>query len=322
VPVNLKFFLAPLAGYTDLPFRNACRRYGCKFAFTPLIDSGSVVYDNPKNEKLLMRGKFDSWLGLQLLGNNPKHLAVAIKKLAKYKYDVIDFNMGCPVPKVIKRGCGAVLYLDLDLAVECLRTMVMVSSVPVTAKIRIISEDNLETNLVYAKRLEDTGISALTVHGRIHEKKYGGEVYTDIISEIREMLYIPVIANGGIFTCSDALDLACSTGCTQLMIARGAIGNPWIFREVCGGKTPSHLELCQELERHLAEMVEFWGEEVAMRTGRKIANAYLHGRGYRRQLRVQMAQIGCWNEFLGIVKQLSDEGPTDGYYKCNKGNIL
>ncbi|MCF7854520.1 MAG: tRNA-dihydrouridine synthase family protein [Candidatus Pacebacteria bacterium] len=307
--------MAPLSGYTDLPFRRACRRYGCYYAFTPLVEAGAVVHAShrPRTESLLIRGEDEPWLGIQLLGSSPDRIGKAVRLLGARRYEVMDFNMGCPVRKVTGRGAGVALCYEPSLAVECLHAMMENTTLPVTAKIRIVTADDAESTVKLAVRLAEAGIQALTVHGRTREQVYSGAVASDVIRRVQEALRIPVIANGGVMDGETAAQLRISSGCSRLMVARGAIGNPWIFQQAAGGteqwRGPSHEEICDEVERHVRGLVGLYGEYGGMRNARKIILAYLVGRGYRRHRRNQAKDLSTLSEFAGFMRGIRQEGP-------------
>ncbi len=305
-----KAILAPLSGYTDVPFRQACRRHGCHYAFTPLVDAASLVYRNPRNTTLLLRAKDEPWLGLQLLGGSAELLAKATSMVADYDFDLIDLNMGCPVLKVTKRGAGAGLSMDIERARRCVEAVLSNSRVPVTAKIRILSAKDPAPTIKLARALEECGIAALTIHGREWEKIYSGPVAFEVIRAVREALKIPVIANGGVFDWVSAQELRERTGCRYVMIARGAIGNPWIFRELCEEREvlPSSEEVCEEMELHVRGMVELYGESVAMRNARKIILAYMKGRGFKRVWRAGVSAIWTMADFQRLLDKARTEG--------------
>jgi nifR3 family TIM-barrel protein len=302
--------LAPLCGYTDLPFRRACRQQGCRYAFTPLVDAGSLIYNHDVNDLLLRRGGDEPWLGVQVLGTNPEHIGEAVRLIAsRHNYfDVIDLNLGCPVPKVVKKGAGAAMGRNLEAAVRSIEKMVAASPVPVTAKTRIVNETDPELTVRLALALEAAGIQALTLHGRILEEKYSGPVFGDMIRAVREAVRIPVIANGGVFNRQTADCLRQRTGCSHLMIARGAIGNPWIFRELYSEEAlplPAHDEICTVMEEHVLGMAEFYGEEAGLRNARKVMLAYLASRGYASHFRAEaslICTVAQFREFLARVK--------------------
>ena len=306
--------LAPLSDYTDYPFRQACRRVGCRLAFTPLIDVGSLVYNRPANRHLLYRGADEPWLGVQILGANPRFFETAVKMLNDESFDVLDLNLGCPMPKVTKRGAGAALGSDLPAALMCLEMMTRFSRFPVTAKMRVLSAEDPEPTVKFALALQEAGVQALTVHGRLWQMIYSGPVAFSVLRAVREALRIPVIANGGVFDAASAEELRRETGCTRVMVARGAIGNPWIFRELAataGAAKPSAMELCDTIATHVSGMVDFYGENQGLRCARKIMHGYLHGRGYRHTLKEQVSHLATVTAFADFMGRLREEIPAE-----------
>ncbi len=313
--------LAPLAGYTDVPFRRACRRYGCHFAFTPLIEAGFLVHSRDVlSDQSLQRAPDEEWLGLQLLGSSPERLAKATQLLANSNYDLIDFNMGCPVPKVTRRNAGAALCHNPRLAMECLRAICDNTDRPVSVKIRVLDLHDSVPTVALAVKLAGLGIQALTVHGRTWQQIYSGPVATEVIRDIASELEIPVIANGGVMSTDDAEELRDRSGCSRIMVARGAIGNPWIFREIAGRRpySPSHSELCDQVREHVQGMVEIYGEDAGMRCARKVIQAYLGGRGYRSTRRMQAGQLATLAEFTAFMGELQVDGPSLRSGSCNE----
>jgi len=304
--------MAPLSGYTDVAFRAACRRYGCEYAFTPLLDAGSLVYRNPLQARALTRAPDEPWLGVQLLGSEPEILGEAVLRLNEQPFDLLDLNLGCPVPKVTKRGAGIALATNLELALRCVESVVKVSRMPVTVKTRVLSGNDPEPTLRLARALEHRGIAALTIHGRVWQQIYSGRVAVEVIRAVRDAVGIPVIANGGVFDRQSGLELSEKTGCRRIMIARGAIGNPWIFRELQapGAVPPSHPEVCDQIERHVLDMVAHYGEETGMRNARKIILAYLTGRGYRRLRRRAVTGLRTMAAFRELLTVVREEGPS------------
>lgn len=305
--------LAPLSDYSDYPFRRACRRHGCRFAFTPLIDAGCLVYGRDAARQLAFRGTDEPWLGVQLLGADPRLLAEGARLLNDGPFEVLDFNMGCPMPKVTRRGAGAALGADLDRSRACLEAILTHSRFPVTAKIRVLSPADPEPTVRYAQALAATGIRALTVHGRVLQAIYAGPVAMHVIRAVRDALAIPVIANGGVFGRDSAAALRRGTGCGRIMIARGAIGNPWVFRELLAPgpvPPPTHAELCAELELQVLGMVEREGERNGLKCARKILHAYLKGRGYRHLFRDRASHIATVAEFTQFLQELRAETPA------------
>ncbi len=310
--------LAPLAGYTDEPFRRVCHRCGCRFAFTPLVDAQAVVHAAERNRTLLHRGDNEPWLGVQLLGANPDTLEKAARTLNEREFEVLDFNLGCPVPKVRKRGAGAALGEQLDLAARCIDTLCRVSRFPVTAKIRVLDFENPEPTLELARRLVDAGIRMLTVHGRLTQQYYSGPIALSVLRALHDALPIPVVANGGVFSAVDAEQVRSRTGCSRIMLARGAIGNPWIFAELARNRPhiPTHYDIRSCVQEHVTGMVELYGETVALRNARKIIAAYLQGRGYPSHLRYDAMQLNTTREFRAFMHQLRATFPDTRPCPC------
>ncbi len=307
-----RVYLAPLAGYTDLPFRRACRAQGCRYAFTALVDAGALAYRNPHNEAILRRGEEEVWLGTQLLGADPELIVRAARLLNERQFEVVDFNLGCPVRKVTQRGAGAALGLDRERALRCVAALVATSVHPVTAKIRVLDERNPAPTVALARGLAECGVRAIAVHGRVVERIYAGPVACPVIAAVREAVPVPVIANGGIFARGDAEELARLTGCRWLMVARGAIGNPWIFRELAdpAAPRPGNEEICAAVREHVEGMIPLYGERNALRNARKIILAYLVGRGYPRELRARVTSLATRAEFLDLWQQIREQGPS------------
>ncbi|MFW5996508.1 MAG: tRNA dihydrouridine synthase [Verrucomicrobiota bacterium] len=300
--------LAPLAGYSDQAFRNAARRYGCRYAFTPLAEAGMLVYGTETyHQASLLRAPEESWLGVQLLGAKPSLIKEAVKVLNNGPYDVLDFNMGCPARKVMNRGAGAALCTNRELAKRCLETILHESELAVTAKIRIVDQENPDPTVALAKDLEKLGIEALTIHGRTASQGYRGSVAMGVIRAVREELSIPVIANGGVKDMATAETLRRETGCSRLMIARGAIGSPWIFRQLADGSSPAFSEILDTMSTHVATMLQLYGEERGMRHARKIVAAYLKGTGCSAHFRHETNTLTSWRDFQELVRQIKEE---------------
>ncbi len=285
--------LAPLSGYTDYPFRAAARRCGCVYAFTEMIDAAALVYARERTQKMLFRGDDEPFLGVQLLGRNEKHLEVASQILNDYDFDVLDFNLGCPVPKVAKKGAGAVLGRDIEAAWRCFEIIAANSRHPLSAKIRIADESNVEMTLKLAQGLAERGARVITVHGRIKEKIYSGPVFYDQIRVLHDNLDVQVVANGGIFDRDTYEDAVGKSSCDAVMAARGAMGNFWIFDHF---RRPEREELLDFMHRHVLETVDFYGEEIGMKLSRKNIHDYLKGKGF----------CGEWRGKASFLKTVKD----------------
>ena len=300
--------LAPMAGYTDLPFRRVCRLYGLRLGTTALIDSGALVHGNPDSESILRRGEEEEYLQVQLLGSIPEDLRKATRILREgpWHFDVLDFNMGCPVQKVWKRKAGAALMRESALARECLQVIRQEWPGTLTVKMRILDEEDPAPTLEVARMLVSLGVQGITIHGRLARHVYSGPVHTPIIRAVRENLPVPVVANGGIFTGEDARRLARETGCQKVMVARGCLGNPWLFQEILQGEKREipREERLQVLELQLSEMVREYGERGAMILGRKVVSGYVCGHGFPRELRAQVVHISTWQDFRELLEKL------------------
>ena len=308
--------MAPLSGYTDWPYRHSMRRHGCYYAFTEMIDAGSLAYENPNATKMLFRGNDEPWLAVQLLGSDPEMLKKAVLKLNSYNFDLLDFNLGCPVTKVAKKGAGAVLGHNIDLAAKMLELIVKLSRFPVTAKTRIFSETETEATIKLAKKLESAGAQTLTIHGRVKEKFYSGEVFHQIIAATRNAVSIPVVVNGGINGRRSYQSALSESGCSVAMVARGAMGNPWLFQELQSTDfiaTTVH-ELADEIVNHVEEMVCFYGDTMAFKLARKIVLDYLRGRGFSGELRAKVSFLNSMHDLSEIVSEVR-KGPSERYWQ-------
>lgn len=306
---------APVAGHTDLPMRRSARRHGCRFAFTEMIDAGSLVFQSGKTPMLAIRGEDEDFLGIQLVGSDLSQLERAVEIVNGMHFDVLDFNLGCPAPKVAKKGEGITFVLkDQDGALKAVETIVRTSKIPVSVKTRILDFDDPAPTVAFCKRLEETGIRALTLHGRLMRVFYSGPVAFPVISAVRESLKIPVIANGGGLTPEAYHTLLRETGCTMGMVARGALGNPWIYDMIGGGKAPTVEEYAAEMELHVREMTEFYGVDLGFRIARKTILEYLRGRGYAGSLRAGISYLSDFDAFNRLLDEVR-KGPSPRYWE-------
>ena len=289
--------LAPLSGFTDAPYRRSARRCGCRYAFTEMVDAASLTFAFERSKDLLLRYEDEEFLGVQLLGGNADHIKEAVLKLNGFHFDVLDFNLGCPVPKVAKKCAGAELGLHYDEAIRCFDTVAKYSKFPVTAKLRILDMDDPEPTLKLCRGLVNCGARALTVHGRVKKAFYSGTVHHEIIKAVRETFpQVEVIANGGVNSPESYRIMRERTGCTRVMLATGAMGNPWLFRQLQDPENftaPSFEEWRAVIEEQSQGMVELYGAECAFRHARKIFHDYLKGRGFNGSLRALASATSC-----------------------------
>lgn len=276
--------LAPMAGITDMPFRALCREQGATFSYTEMISAKALYYKNKNTLPLLQVAKGERPIAVQLFGSEPELLAQEALKLEEGPYDIFDVNMGCPVPKVVNNGEGSALMRDPEKIGQIVSAMTKVLHKPVTIKIRKgFSADQINAVEV-AKRAEDAGVAAIAIHGRTREEYYSGHADYDIIRQVKEAVSIPVMGSGDIYKGKDAKRMLDETGCDAVMIARGARGNPWIFREVAhfletGEELPrpSVEEVKEMILRHARMLIDFCGENMAIRQMRKHAGYYVTG---------------------------------------------
>ena len=286
--------LAPLSGFTDAPYRRSARQCGCRFGFTEMVDASSLVFAFDRSKALLFRAPEETFLGVQLLGGRTDRLREAVERLNDFDFDVLDFNLGCPVPKVAKKCAGAELGLHPEEAARCFATVARYSRFPVSAKLRILDAEDPEPTLRLCRLLVENGARALTVHGRVKQAFYAGPVHFEIIRAVREAFpEIEVIANGGVRSAASYDEMKKRTGCTRVMVATGTMGNPWLFRELAdpaGFRGPSAREWRRVIEEQSAGMIALYGEENAFRRARKIFHDYLKGRGFPGSLRAVASQ--------------------------------
>ena len=283
VTLKNNIILAPMAGITNLPFRIICEKFNTGLVYTEMISSKGLFYKDGKTDKLLNMNGEKRPIAVQIFGNDTQAMAYSAKKISKIA-DIIDINMGCPAPKVVKNGDGSKLMLDIDLAKKIIQTVVKNSEVPVTVKMRK-GWDKEHINCVeFAKMAEKAGASAVTIHGRTRSEFYTGTADWDIIKEVKKELKIPVIGNGDIKTPQDALKIFEQTKVDGIMIGRGAIGNPWIFKQIREylkkGKQETittNDEKLQIILKHINLQVQELGEYTGIREMRKYIAYYLKG---------------------------------------------
>lgn len=298
ITIEGNLILAPMAGVTDLPFRLLCKEQGADFIYTEMVSAKGILYNNKNTESLLVVKEEERPVALQLFGADPVIMSEMAKRIEDKDFDVLDINMGCPVPKVVNNGEGSALMKDPRLAGEIIYKISRAIKKPVTVKIRK-GFHTLDANAVeMAKIAEESGAAAVAVHGRTREQYYSGKADWDIIKQVKEAVKIPVIGNGDIFTPQDAKEILNYTGCDGIMLARGAKGNPWIFRQI---KTylntgtieerPNIEEVIQMIVRHAALQIQFKGEFIGIREMRKHVDWYTVGYPKSSKLRKQVNEV-------------------------------
>ena len=301
--------LAPMAGVSDLPFRLLNRRFGCELAFIEMINVRSLGYKMRKTKKMLSTSAKDKPLGLQIIGCEEEFILKAIDVLGSYEYDVLDFNAACPVKKVARRGEGAALLKDPKKLNKLLKLLVKNSSKPVTVKIRTGWDKDSVNAKETALASQDAGISALFIHGRNREQGYSGEVDYDAIKDVKKALSIPVIGSGDVFSPELAKKMLNETGCDGLLVARGALGNPWIFKEAKEFlknkkiiKKPRIDKIADIMIEHMDSYIDFYDALHGIRRFHKFFGWYTKGIPNVRPLRENAFRTKTKEEMLEIIQ--------------------
>ena len=277
-------FLAPMAGITDRPFRTLCHEMGSGLVYSEMVSAKGIYYNNENTKQLLDIGEEEMPAALQLFGSEPEIMGAMGKKIEGINAGIIDINMGCPVPKVVKNGEGSALMKTPELAGRIIKALVEMQKKPVTIKIRKGFDDTCINAVEMAQIAEENGASAVAVHGRTREQYYSGKADWDIIKKVKKAVSIPVIGNGDIFKPQDAADMLEYTGCDAVMIARGAQGNPWIFKRTIAYlengillDEPTPQEKVSMALRHARMLIDYKGEFVGVRQMRAHMAWYIKG---------------------------------------------
>ncbi len=311
--VELKnpFFLAPLAGITDAPFRRLCKEQGAGLVYSEMVSCKGLFYRDKNTETLLYITEEEKPAAIQVFGSEPEMMAFAADKLKDRPNAILDINIGCPVPKVVKNGEGAALLKDPDLIYRLVRAAVEKAGKPVTTKIRMGWDHNSINAVETALAIESAGASAVAVHGRTREQYYNGPADWEIVARVKKALKIPVIGNGSVFTGEDAISMMNQTGADAVMIARGAMGNPWIFRECLalweGREKPEPPDLPERaamMIRQLDMLLELKGPYAAVREMRKHVGWYLKGVRGSAEIKRTVNAIDDADEFKHLLETL------------------
>ena len=302
--------LAPMSGITSLPFRKINRLFGCEFAFTEMICIRSLAYKSEKTLDMLKSDRGDAPLGVQLLGEDTEYLKRALEVIRHHAFDIIDFNAACPMRKVTAKGKGAMLLKDLDKLSRLLKVMVKSTVTPVTVKVRT-GWDRVMDAAGLARRLEDTGIHGIFVHGRTRRQGYSGNVDYGAIEKMKKSVKIPVIGSGDIISAGLTKRMIDETGCDAVLVARGALGNPWIFRDIrelllkgVEAQAPGKKEAARIMKRHLDMNVKCFGERKAVIEFRKHFVYYTKGLRNIKDLRRKAFRVKRKKDMSKLIDRL------------------
>lgn len=315
--------LAPMAGITDLPFRLICRRLGCGMTVSEMVSAKGLLYKNVKTTEMLRIDDGERPTAIQLFGSVPEELAEAARMVEASGADMIDFNMGCPVPKIVNNGEGSALMKQPQLAHDILEAMVKAVKIPVTVKFRAGWDDSSRNAVEIAKAVEAAGVSAVAVHGRTRQQFYEGKADWGIIAEVKQAVKVPVFGNGDIFTVEDGLRMLAQTGVDGLMIGRGADGNPWIFRELAAvlrgeerPAAPSLQERLAQAAEHLDMLIDYKGEHISVKEMRRHISAYLKGLPHAAEFRGRFHKVDTREQFMELLAEYA--ACAAHYYEAEK----
>lgn len=310
--------LAPMAGVADRAFRELCVAFGASYVVGEMVSAKGLCMNDKKSEELLRLSEQEHPAAVQLFGDNPVILAEAAQKALRFSPEIIDLNMGCPAPKIAGNGGGAALMKDPGLAQRIVKAVVQAVPLPVTVKLRAGWDENSINAVEVAKRCEEAGAAAITVHGRTRMQMYAPPVFYNVIRAVKQAVKIPVIGNGEITDAKSAAFMLDETGCDMVMVGRGALGNPWIFSEInaflADGRIlppPPLSYRMQTMLRHIQRLCALKGEYIGIREARKHAAWYMKGIRGAASLRAEIGKLESFTKLqelaINLIKRSASE---------------
>lgn len=313
VKLENDLILGPMAGVTDLPFRLLCKEQGAGLLCMEMVSAKGIMYNNKNTKFLLTIDERERPVSLQLFGSDADIISEQAKRIEELPFDILDINMGCPVPKIVNNGDGSALMKNSLLAGEIIEKTARAIQKPVTVKIRKGFDEEHINAVEMAHIAQESGAAAIAVHGRTREQYYSGKADWEIIRKVKEAVKIPVIGNGDVWTPQDAIDMRKQTGCDGVMIGRGAQGNPWIFKQILHYEQtgellekPSPQEVTEMILRHAKMQMEFKGEYIGMREIRKHAAWYTAGYKNSAKLRGKINETETYEELKELLSHLGN----------------
>ena len=310
VELENPYILAPMAGVTDLPFRLLCKEQGAGLLCMEMVSAKAIQYNNKNTKALLEIHPEELPVSLQLFGSDPDVISEIAKRIEELPFSILDINMGCPVPKIVKNGEGSALMKNPKLVYEIVRKTARAIQKPVTVKIRKGFDDTCINAVEFAKIIEDAGGKAIAVHGRTREQYYSGKADCDIIRQVKEAVSIPVIGNGDVVSGESAIAIQKETGCDGVMIGRGAQGNPWIFSELLEYERTGKMPLRPSVEaikkmmiRHAQLQMQYKGEYLGIREMRKHVSWYTSGLPNSAKLRDEINRVESYEELEQLLEE-------------------
>ena len=311
VCIDTPVILAPMAGVTDLPYRLLCKEQGAGLLCMEMVSAKAITYRNKNTGALMETDPREAPVSLQLFGSEPEVMAKAAEMIGEQPFQILDINMGCPVPKIVNNGEGSALMKAPELAGNIVSAVVKASDKPVTVKFRKGFDEEHVNAVEFAKRMEAAGAAAIAVHGRTREQYYSGKADWEIIRKVKEAVKIPVMANGDIDSAEAARRCFDETGCDGIMIGRAAEGNPWIFAEIVTylkegtvPARPTRAEIADMILKHAALQLEYKGAYIGMREMRKHIAWYLSGFPHAARLRKRACEIETFEQVRALAEEV------------------